>query len=184
MIQSQNQKLNGIKIDLIQNRANIELAKKIFETIDKNRRYLTTHLITMKLILSPEDVLECLKLNELNYPIIYDYGIYKNNNFIGEIKVISMNTEDKIGNLHYWISEDESQKGYITEAVSIIENEFFLNQKYNKLHICCNIDNFSSAKVAQKRGFTLETIIKKKDTTQEMYLKDLCIYSKTNPLIQ
>ena len=58
------------------------------------------------------------------------------------------------------MSSCHTRKGYITEAVKIIEKEVFLNLNLNRIQICCDEQNLASKKLAIKCGYICEAVLR------------------------
>lgn len=79
-----------------------------------------------------------------------EYGIYIHNEYIGNISIFDINTKKKSGEIGYWLSAAHTRKGYMTEAVKILEKEAFEKMKLNRIQIKCNERNQASFGVAKK----------------------------------
>jgi RimJ/RimL family protein N-acetyltransferase len=79
----------------------------------------------------------------------------------------------------YWIRTAESGKGYITEAVHAITQFAFEQLKAIRVEIHCDDRNPRSGAVAQRAGFTLETIRRCDSRTADGSVRDTRIYVKT-----
>ncbi len=87
--------------------------------------------------------------------------------YIGNIGVFDIDKENKSAEIGYWLSKKFTGKGYISEAVKILEKEFFINLGFNRLQIKCDEENKASSKVALNCGYSLEGRIR-----EEIYIKE------------
>jgi ribosomal-protein-serine acetyltransferase len=159
----------------------IELAKTIFETTQKNRKHLEQWLPWVEETIKPEDtlnyLLDSVKGRSENKKI--NYGIFINDEHIGNIGVFDIDEENQSGEIGYWLSKDFTQKGYMTEAVHIIEKEFFETHNFNRLQIQCDQRNQGSSGVAKKSCFILEGVLRQNEYSK--YHKDFAntlVFSK------
>lgn len=63
----------------------------------------------------------------------------------------------------------------MTEAVKILEKEFFEKHNFNRIQIKCDTNNFGSAKVALKCGYLLEGVIR-----EDAYVNEIEGFRSTN----
>jgi ribosomal-protein-serine acetyltransferase len=183
--------LRGKRLILKRNLPTIETAKTMFKTIDKNRKHLRPWMIWEKLTLKTEDTMKYLfeKEGEFKAGKKVDYGIYLKKKYIGNIGIFNIDSKNKSAEIGYWISHSSTKKGYTTEAVKIIEKEFFEKIKLNRICIECDEKNKASAKTAIKCGYTLEGTRRedgfnestKKFRSTQMYSKLKSEY-KTKPI--
>ena len=91
--------------------------------------------------------------------LAYDLGLFSSeNHFIGSIAINQINCRYGIGNIGYWVRESCQNRGYATEAVSLIKQYGFDVLKLNRLEILVLEDNLPSRAVAEKSGAILECI--------------------------
>lgn len=151
-------KLIGERIVLKKSKPSFDLAEKIFLSIDKNRAHLKEWFPWESETKKIEDSMKYLfeteerekKFEEL------DYGIYLENKFIGKISAFDINKKNQRCEIGYWLSKDFINKGYMTEAVKVLEKYLFEDVKINRIQIRCDIRNIASASVAKKCGYVFE----------------------------
>ena len=85
-----------------------------------------------------------------------EYGIYIGKEYIGNIGIFNIDKEKKSAEIGYWLSLRFIRNGYTTEAVKILEKEFFTNSDLNRIQIKCDERNIASAGVAKKCGYVFE----------------------------
>lgn len=150
--------LAGERIELRRTMPNIQTAEILFKTIDKNREHLAPWLDRVNLTNTIEDELKYLFDKEEKVKIWdkIEYGIYLEDKYLGNINIFDINMTNKSAEIWYRLDKDFSQKGYMTEAVKILEKEAFENFKLNRIQIKCDERNIASAGVAKKCGYILE----------------------------
>jgi RimJ/RimL family protein N-acetyltransferase len=81
----------------------------------------------------------------------------KTNNFVGSMG-LSLYREQENCELHYWISADEWNKGYCTEASKRTIVHVFEDLNMHRAHVTHRENNTPSQKVIEKCGFIFEGI--------------------------
>lgn len=150
--------LKGERITLKTTTPLIATAQIIFKTVDENRDYLEKWLpwaIETKQI---EDSFKYLieKEEKVKKGEQVDYGIYLNQEYIGNIGIFDIDEKNKSAEIGYWLSQKYSGKGYTTEAIKLLEKEFFENFDLHRIQIKCDERNIASKRVAEKCNFILE----------------------------
>ena len=174
-------KLNGKRISLQRNTPTDNLAETMFETIDSNREHLRPWLPWEKLTLKVEDSMKYLVDTEekTQKGERVDYGIYLENQYVGNIGFMDISKTNKSGEIGYWMSSEVAGNGYMTEAVGILERELFDSFDFNRILIKCDERNVASARVAKKCGYTHEGTLRE-DTWSDHFedFRNTLIFSK------
>lgn len=167
------QKLIGKRIILKRLKPTLKTASDIFKAIDANRRHLEPWFPWVKTEVNVEAALKYLFDIDAKFKIgeKVDYGIYLGNQYIGNIGIFNISKKNKSAEIGYWLSKEFARQGYITEAVKIVEKEYFFNVKLNRIQIKCDERNIPSAGVAKKCGYLFEG--KYRADVYSEYYKDL-----------
>jgi RimJ/RimL family protein N-acetyltransferase len=80
----------------------------------------------------------------------------KNGDFAGNCHILGLNWQIPSSIIGYWSNKKFHAQGLMTEAVKAISLFGFQHLKLKRMMIQCDVDNFASAKVAEKSGFELE----------------------------
>ena len=131
-----------------------EMATNVFNTIKKNWDFLTHYMYNMLNIKAPEDIYAFfVKKNEKSKDMDdICYGMWtKKGNFIGCCKLKQY--PDLEVEFSYWLSEEYTGCGYMTEAVNALADNLF-KRGINRLTIIMDKENKASEKVAIRCGFT------------------------------
>ena len=174
-------KLSGNRVILKKTNPTIKQAKEMFKLVDINRKYLGKWLSWVAETKSWQDSLEALQEREEKVRNLEEiqYGIYLKNELIGVISMFEISEKNKSGEIGYWLAGNFSGNGYMTEAVKIIEKEFFTSFRLNRIEICCDSRNKASAKVAKKAGYKKEACLKEHRFHKEANLfSDTFIFAK------
>ena len=92
---------------------------------------------------------------------------------IGTHALDFFNREAELG---YWLAEDKTGRGYMSEAVRAVEEVMF-SGGIRRMVICCDAENTASAAVAKRGGYCLEAVRKQRLYTygefhdEEVYVK-------------
>ncbi len=175
-------KLIGERIVLKITRPDITIANTIFKAINENRKHLKPWFPWEKATKKVEDSLKYLfdKEEEVKEGKRVDYGIYLGDQYIGNIGIFDIDKNKKSAEIGYWLSLKFIRNGYTTEAVKIIEKEFFANG-LNRIQIKCDERNIASSGVAKKCGYIFEG--KLREDSYSEYFKDFrntLVFSKLN----
>ena len=107
------------------------------------------------------------------------YAIWtKDGNFIGACDFHSVDYDLPSAEIGYWLAEEYTGKGYITEALKAMEDNFF-KRGFNRLTVVMDTENTPSEKVAIRLGYQKEGIMRESHYSPifKSY-RDLYLYSK------
>lgn len=137
-------------------RPDMETASTMFKTINENRKHLRPWLPWERETKKVEDSLKYLFNKEEQTAIgkKIEYGIYVENKYAGNIGVFDIDMNNKSAEIGFWLSRKFVRNAYMTEAVMLVEKEFFPN--LNRIEIRCDEANIPSIGVAKKCGYILE----------------------------
>ena len=176
-----NVKLSGERIILTKGEKNFDLAYKHIAEVKASLAELAPWLDWATSSYKVEDSYEYLlhcdeqwnNAKEYNY-IIEDYK----GNFMGTISALNIVPTSKCAEIGYWLSTKYTGKGYMQEAVKLLEKELF-KEGFNRIVIQTDVLNLKSAGVAQKTGYILEGVQRQKiwSDTQKRY-RDINLFSK------
>jgi ribosomal-protein-serine acetyltransferase len=157
MIEKIKNKLVGKRIVLKITKPDLATANVIFEAICENRKHLRPWLPWEKEAKRVEDSMKYLFDKEEKFKAgeKVEYGIYVNNVYAGNIGIFDINKTKKSAEIGYWLSAKFARNGYVSEAVKLLEKEFFTNG-LNRIQIKCDERNLASSGVAKKCGYVLE----------------------------
>ena len=105
--------------------------------------------------------------------------IDKQDYIIGAIGVANINNLDSHVELGYWLCQNKTGCGYMTEAVNRIEQVLF-SKKIRRIEIECAITNTPSNSLAKRCGFQKECV-KKEYFNINGKFEDAVVYIKMNP---
>lgn len=134
----------------------LELVDEVFELIDSQRSYLGQWFPWVEEIKSPENVSdvirEAARENQKGRKLKTYIG-YKGE-IVGSISLVSIDKENRIAELGYWLSEDQQGKGIMTKTCKrFIEYIFRSKASINRIEIKVMSINNKSIQVAERLGF-------------------------------
>ncbi len=152
--------LKGERIELRLLKPTFEMSQTIFNEVEKNREHLLPWMgwASKEKTKTVEDTFKyLLEVSEKRKKgEHFDYGIFFKNEYLGNLGIFDIDKDNRAGEIGYWLKKNATRKGYMKEAVKIIENEFFSGDGLNRIQICCDVDNISSANVAKKLKYLFE----------------------------
>lgn len=173
--------LKGQRISLKMVEPTIECGKEKFELIDSNREHLKFWFEWVAGTKKVEDTLKFLFIicDEISKGEKAVYGIYLENKLIGDISIFNLSEQKRSGEIGYWMSKDYTQKGYMTEAVKILESEAFETQGLNRIVIQCDERNIASSGVAKKCEYQFEGKLREDSLSSDLNnFRNTLIFSK------
>ena len=141
-----------------------DLAKMLFDVVEKSRDHLKAFLPWVNKTLTPEDEFGYLKdyvdkrWNEQNG---FCYFIYTadTHEFLGTIDLLHIEYEHKAAEIGFWLGIHAIGHGYMLEAVKALEKEAFAHD-FHRIIIRNDTDNTKSANVAKNAGYHLDGIMR------------------------
>jgi len=172
MVKKIKNKLIGKRIILRITKPDVATANIMFKVINENRKHLRPWFPWEKATKKVEDSLKYLfdKEEKVKAGEKVEYGIYIGNEYIGNIGIFKIDKNKKSAEIGYWLSAKFIRNGYTTEAVRILEKEFFINNNLNRIQIQCDERNIASSGVAKKCGYIFEG--KRREDSYSEYFKD------------
>lgn len=136
-------------------------ALNIYNAVDKDRSHLKTFLAWVDKTNSVKDVEENVlkRIEQFKNKESASFIIYYENNPMGSVGFISLDTASKQGEIGYWINSNFEGKGIMTECVKASIEYGFKELDLNKIVITCNSENSKSASIPKRFGFTNEAIL-------------------------
>lgn len=170
------EKIQGKRILLSRPPSSMETAETVFAVIDKSREAFAPWLDWVQTTTKPEDTLQFLENanKDWNNGTHFLYAIYLEGQFIGLISAFNVAKEHKRAEIGYWLDTDYTGKGYMTEAIKLLEEELF-NNDFNRIVICTDVLNTKSAKLPQSLNYTLEGVLR-----QDLYSEPLARFRDMN----
>ena len=137
-----------------------KLAKEIFEKVDLSRKTLREWLSWVDGTKRPEDRYAWLvngvqKNWEMGKGYAYLIRDKKTLSLLGVIDLMDYSEKHKSAEIGYWLSDDAVGRGYMTEAVKVLERAAF-KKGLNRIVIRTDTQNARSDNVPKRCGYYLE----------------------------
>lgn len=159
---------------------NHDFDEQMWQALEKNRDFLRRYLFWVDKSKSFEDVVGATdmfaKQWDKHIEMAYIVTNKKTNELLGCVGAHAFDFTNRHAEIGYWLREDMTGLGYMSEAVQVLEKELFAH-KIRRLGICCDKENRASANVAIRNGYFLETTRKEALYTygefhdEEVYVK-------------
>ena len=176
--------LTGERVVLKAEEATFEMAKKMYDVVVADRKNLLPYMewATEEITSKAEGLYDFLNdaSQKRKDKKKYEFCIFVNGEFLGGIGVFNISESGKSAEIGYWLKKSGRGKGYMSEAVKVIEEEFFSGEdSFNKLRICCDSENDKSASVAKRLGYHLDGIMREEhwSTTKKCFV-DYMVFTK------
>ncbi len=164
----------SISIELI----NGNHAPGIFEMVNNNRAHLREWLPFVDrmqdLAFAENFVKGTMQRNKDGYE--YAFVIMHNGKMAGRIGVYKIDSQNKIGEIGYWVIQDGVGKGIVTRSCSAIIDFCFHKLKLNRIEIKCGTENYRSQAVPERLNFKKEGIIREGELLYDKFI-DLFLYA-------
>lgn len=173
--------LKGVRVQLRMMPATFENALILHEAVEESRDFLLPWLRWARP--GPvEDMFYYLDGKEQDFALKKNvwYGIFEGERYLGHIGLHSVSDRHKSAKIGYWIRLSAKGKGYVSEALSLLEEAAFSGADgFNRLVIDPENENATSIAVAKRNGYAFEGILRQ-DWYNEITQKfaDICVYSK------
>ena len=157
---------------------NLSMAPVIFETIDRDRKYLEKWLPFVEFTHQVSDTENFLQsiVNQQEIKKDEVFSIWYNGDFAGLIGFKDTDWINHKTEIGYWIGEKMQGKGIVTACVQKLIHYAFQKQKLNRIQIKVAVGNFKSSAIPKRLGFQFEGTERAGELHQNKYL-DLEIYS-------
>ena len=159
----------------------LNLAQKMFDYVDEDRERLSKYLSWPPKIKSVMDEIMFIKGQQLKWTDyeLFSFAIFRNTDdeYLGNINAFSINWNSHHFEIGYWILGNFEGKGYMSEAVKLLINEF-RDMGFNRITVRCDVQNKRSSKIPIKIGFKKEGIQRQVKRLNNKY-RDLEVYSLT-----
>jgi ribosomal-protein-serine acetyltransferase len=133
----------------------------MFRLVDADRARLGRFLPWVAGMHSVADEEEYIRYSHVEWEEfrLFDFGIFYEGAYLGNVGVHHLAWEDERCEIGYWIAAGGEGRGFVAEAVGVVERELF-RIGFHRLEIRCDPANLRSAAVPKRCGFELEGTLK------------------------
>ncbi len=157
---------------------NDDHAVPVFRLIEENRLFLRRWLNFVDNMKSEQDLRDFIigsKLRTLE-KLEFTFVIFQGEQVIGRIGVYRVDQQNKIGEIGYWLPEDQQGKGIISRCCKILIPACFDQFELNRIEIKCAFENQKSRSIPEKLGFKNEGTLREAGMLNGEFV-DLVVYS-------
>jgi len=173
--------LKGSRVELRVVEPTFENAKMVFDTVAANREHLLEWMLWAgtEITGKPEDSFDFLLRMQENRKNKYEYafGIFLGGGYIGNITVFDISEQRKTGKIGCWLIKDATGKGYMTEAMKLMEDAFFQSMG-NCLQIRCDPNNIPSQGIPKRLNYHLDGELRQDNVLRGGGFRNTLVYSK------
>jgi RimJ/RimL family protein N-acetyltransferase len=158
----------------------MENASLMFDYVDKDRERLKRFLPWPDFVKTVDDekgfIEKCLKEWENHEAAAYALFRNDTDEYMGNITAFDLNWDHESCEIGYWILGDFEGKGYMSEAVSLLESTLF-EVGFHRIIIRCDPQNERSKNIPRKLGYHYEGTLRDCHKEKRGYVS-LEVYSR------
>ncbi len=153
-------------------------AQGIFDIAAKNRAYLGTWLTWVARMHDVSFIEKFVHgvLERHAAGLEWSFVIIKNDVIIGRITIHKIDGYNQIGEIGYWIAENEQGQGIVSQSCTQVIKFAFEKLKLNRLEIKCGTNNKESQRIPERLGFTHEGVMQQAELLNGQFI-DLNLYA-------
>lgn len=150
-------------------------AEELFALVDRNRRHLRQWLPWLDLTLSPSDTRIFIKnaLDQFANNTGLVSGIWQRNRLLGVIGFNSIDWQNRVAHIGYWIDAESQGNGFVTMGCEALIDYAFNELELNRVEIHCASGNKKSRAIPEKLGFSQEGIVRQAEWLYDHYVDHL-----------
>lgn len=146
---------------LILLRRNHKYDEEMLQVLNDNRDFLRRYLFWVDKNKTLEDVIAATDMFDKEWVEHEEQALLildkQNGELLGCIGSHAIDFFNREAELGYWLREDKTGCGYMSEAVRAVEERLFTGGM-RRLVICCDKENKDSSAVAKRNGYILEAV--------------------------
>lgn len=161
----------------------LSLAEAMFRAVDADRERLRAFLPWVDMTLTVEDEVRYILTTQEGWELgsQFDYGMYERatGSYLGNAAIHTIRWEHACCEVGYWILGAFEGRGYVAEAVALLEAACF-QRGFHRIEIRCNAHNARSAAVPRRLGYELDGTLRQNAIEHGQY-RDTLVFGKLNP---
>lgn len=163
-----------IRIELIEEKH----TQSIFDIVNSNRNHLRPWLPFVDRMQTVEFAQNFVKgtIQRNKDGHEFAFVIFNNNIMVGRVGVYKIDSQNKIGEIGYWIIENAQGNGIITKSCKALIDFCFTDLQLNRIEIKCGTENFKSKIIPERLNFTHEGVIRQGELLYDKFI-DLNLFS-------
>ena len=148
---------------------------KIFNTLNNEREYMREWLPFVDATKEAEDT-----GNYVRYVLQtadQQFTIYYKDQFVGLIGFKDTDTDNKMTEIGYWLSQYAQGRGIMIQSVAKLIEQAFGQLNMNRIQIKVAVGNDKSRRIPEKLGFQMEGIERDGELLVDNVFTDIAVYS-------
>ena len=158
-----------------------DFEKPLFEAVNQNRDVLAQWLPWVKHTQSSKNTLDFIRDTQAKFESRtgFTLAIMDQDMIRGCIGIHEIDWINERASLGYWLSPMSQKKGIATDAVRTLTQFCFHTLRLTRMEIYCAVENQKSRGVAERAGYHLEGILKKREKMGPHSFYDHALYACT-----
>ncbi|OUS13382.1 GNAT family N-acetyltransferase [Gammaproteobacteria bacterium 53_120_T64] len=167
-----------VNSDVAMEQLKLDHAQELYDLTETNREYLKEWLPWLDQIKSSDDTVKFIESTikasssggAPNFSILYEGVI------CGVVGFHTINKQHRSGSIGYWLAQNHTGKGIITEAAKELLKIGFGELNLNKIEMHCAEGNIKSRAIPERLGFTYEATLRQCEWLYSKYVNH-AVYS-------
>ena len=106
------------------------------------------------------------------------YGIFKDNELLGEIGLSGIDIQNQTAEIGYWLKKSARGLGIVDKLIPTIEKLAFETLNLRKVKIFCDTDNIASCRHAEKNGYVPEGVQRERKLWRDGSIHSTSMFGK------
>ncbi|MBQ8294538.1 MAG: GNAT family N-acetyltransferase [Alphaproteobacteria bacterium] len=162
--------------DLYKPAATFQVARDLYDVVNRNRDFFRPWLGWVDFVRSPEDEFEVAK--SVVRMDTNKYLIYENLRLRGMVGVVRDDKSNQTMEIGYWLDKAANGRGLMTVAVDRVQDLCFEIGGANRVEIRCATENKASRAIPERLNFHLDGVLRAGEVLPNGVVHDIAVYSK------
>ena len=164
--------------DILLEQVDPKHSRELYELASANRGHLGTWLPWLEHMESEEFIRKFIEASSQRNSegTEFAFVILKENKIVGRIGIYKIDTQNKSGEIGYWLAKDEEGKGVVSDASRKLIDWCFDGLQLNRIEIRCIGENVRSECIPVRLKFEYEGTIRQAELLNGKF-HDLKVYS-------
>jgi ribosomal-protein-serine acetyltransferase len=152
-------------------------ALPVFKMVDSNRPFLRTWLSFVDRMETIDFATGFVRVTQEKNKLGMEYAfvIYEHNEPVGRMGVYKIDSQNRIGEIGYWLIENKQGKGIITLACKTLIDFCFDTLNLNRIELKCATANTKSRGIPERLSFKQEAVLHDAEWLHDRFV-DLYLY--------
>ncbi len=164
------------EFDMYKPSATFDVARDLYDVVNKNRDFFRPWLGWVDFVRSPEDEFEVAKM--LGRADTNKYLLYENMRLRGMVGTVREDKANRTVEIGYWLDKNANGRGIMTRAVERVQDLAFEVGGADRVEIRCATENRASRAIPERLNFNLDGILRRAEVLPGGIVHDIAVYSK------